>query len=183
MSPLWPRQRPTLAARITGHGIQGDLCWWAFAVEVAYHQLAPTARKLAGFLGGYFQEQGRIVGWVGLGGEEEPILASFAGRQDVLARRFLTATVENPTHTFPQLWCVLAPGVYLAQVVDPYRTPAVGTHDLLALVGSGLASEVLYLEPRFQRRSFSFSGVWVQHRGGRRRLLAAIRRVLETPAV
>lgn len=178
MGLKWFQRRQGIEGRITGHGVQRQWCWWGFELEVAYDTLAPTARKLAGFLGGYWQQLGCTVGWVGLGYDEEPILASYASRQDLLAQRFLTATVENPTHTFPQLWCVLAPGVYLAQVFDPFRKPSVETENLLALVDQGLASEVLYLEPEFLKRCFSFSGVWVQPRGRREALVGALRQLI-----
>ncbi|MCS7183348.1 MAG: hypothetical protein NZ869_09605, partial [Thermoanaerobaculum sp.] len=95
----------------------------------------------------------------------------------LLARRLLTCTVENPTHTFPQLWLLLPAGLFLAQVVDPYQVPRVSRERLVALVSSGLAAEALFLGPQFSRRSFNLFGIWVQPRGLRRWVVEQIRRL------
>lgn len=179
MSPPWPFRKPVLAARLWAHGVSGSLSWFGFELQVPYPQLASVARQLAGFLGLFWQSAEGAVGVVGLLPEEEPVLASYAPRRDLIAQRFLTGTVENPTHTFPQLWLLLSPGVFLAQAVDPHRHPEVSLKALRSLVASGLVGQALYLCPQFGRKSYSFSGLWVLPRGQRRPLLTGLRRALK----
>ncbi len=178
MSPPWPFRKQALKGRVSAHGVSGALCWFGFELQVPYAELAAVARKLAGFLGLFWQGGGGAVGLVGLLPEEEPVLTSYAPRQDLIAHRFLSSTVENPTHTFPQLWLLLSPGVFLAQAVDPHRKPEVSVEALLSLVASGLAGQALYLCPQFARKTYSFAGLWVLPRGQRRLLLLDLRKAL-----
>lgn len=179
MSPPWPFRKPVLAAKVSAHGVADFLCWFGFELQVPYAELASVARRLAGYLGLLWQGNQGSVGVVGLLPEEEPVLVSYAGKRDLIAQRFLTSTVENPTHTFPQLWLLLSPGVFLAQAVDPNRHPEVSLAALQSLVASGLVRQALYLCPQFGRKSFIFSGLWVLPRGQRRRLLAGLREALK----
>ncbi|MFN3413176.1 MAG: hypothetical protein ACK42L_03850 [Thermoanaerobaculum sp.] len=178
MIPLWPFRKQVLAARVQSHGVLDPLCWFGFELHVPYRELASVARRLAGFLGLFWQGSAGTVGFVGLLPEEEPVLVSYAPRKDLIAQRFLTSTVENPTHTFPQLWLLLPPGVFLAQAVDPSRSPQVSCQALQLLVASGLAWQALYLDPRFGRKSYRFSGLWVLPRGERRALVSGVRAAL-----
>lgn len=179
MSPPWPFRKPVLAAKVSAHGVAGFLCWFGFELQVPYAELASVARKLAGFLGLFWQGGEGSVGVVGLLPEEEPVLVSYARRRDLIAHRFLTANVENHTHTFPQLWLLLPPGVFLAQALDPNRNPQVSPEALRSLVASGLVRQALYLCPQFGKKSYTFSGIWVLPRGQRRRLLAGLREALK----
>lgn len=181
MSPLWLFRKQALGARVLTHGVSGSWCWFGFELQVPYRELASVARKLAGFLGFFWQGRAGAVGVVALLPEEEPVLLSYAPQRDLIAQRFLTSTVENPTHTFPQLWLLLSPGVFLAQAVDPHRNPEVSPDALLSLVASGLVAQALYLCPKFGRKIYSFSGLWVLPRGQRRPLLSGLRAALRLP--
>lgn len=179
MSPPWFFRKQALGARVLAHGVSGAFCWFGFELHVPYRELASVARKLAGFFGFSWQQKEGVVGYVELLPEEEPVLLSYAAHRDLIAQRFLTSTVENPTHTFPQLWLRLSPGVFLAQAVDPHRNPEVSPQALLSLVASGRVGQALYLCPQFGRRSYSFTGLWVLPRGQRRPLLSGLRRALK----
>ncbi|MFZ5803743.1 MAG: hypothetical protein ACOY7U_02720 [Acidobacteriota bacterium] len=181
MTPLWPFGKQALAARVQTHGVSDVLCWFGFELQVPYRELASVARRIAGFFGLFWQRSAGAVGFVGLLPEEEPVLVSYAPRKDLIAQRFLTSTVENPTHTFPQLWLLLPPGVFLAQAVDPSRSPEVSCQALQVLVASGLAGQALYLDPQFGRKSYRLSGLWVLPRGERRPLLSRVRAALQGP--
>ncbi|MGQ9496364.1 MAG: hypothetical protein ACUVRY_08970 [Thermoanaerobaculaceae bacterium] len=178
MKHLLSRLKPSRRWALTGRGLTGEVCWWSFALEIPYAQLRDLALPVAGLVGGYWEEKGKTLGWVGLAPESEPILLSFAPRRDLLAQRLLASTVENPSHTYPQLWITLAPGVYLAQVVDPNKAPSVARVDLLGLVDGSRVTELLYLVPSFQRRHFALSGLWIQPTGERGPLLHRLRKIV-----
>lgn len=174
ISPL----KPSRGWALTGRGVRGELCWWSFALEIPYAQLRDLALPLAGLVGGYWEEKGKTLGWVGLAPESEPILLSFAPRRDLLAQRLLASTVENPGHTYPQLWITLASGIYLAQVVDPKEAPLPAQVSLMSLVDGYRVTELLFLDPSFRRRHFAVSGLWVQPMGQRWPLLHRLRKIV-----
>lgn len=178
MKRLFSRLKPAQWWALTGRGLTGKVCWWSFALKIPYAQLRDLALPVAGLVGGYWEEKGKTLGWVGLAPESEPILLSFAPKRDLLAQRLLASTVENPSHTYPQLWLTLAPGVYLAQVVDPNEAPSVAQANLLGLVDGSRVSELLYLVPSFQRRHFALSGLWIQPMGERWPLLQRLQKMV-----
>jgi len=174
---------PSFFGGVLGHGLTRGVAWWSFTAEVPYPKLSEIARKLAGFAGAWVAEGGCQVGWVGIVPEEPPTLLAFAPKADLIAQHFLMVTVENPGHLLPQLWLALPRGTYLAAVVDPY-TPFVLQKDLLlGEVAAGRVEEALYLEPRFARRFYRFSGFWVLPRGRRGVALSQLRQLLASSSV
>ena len=89
---------------------------------------------------------GLTVGSVGVVPGEEPRLVALAPRRDVVAPRVLDALAGHATSPQRHLWLVLAPGTYLASVVDPYRVFEGGEGEVAATVRAGLAACALTTE-------------------------------------
>jgi hypothetical protein len=177
---LWSRffSPPGVRGSIQGHGLLTGLAWWEFALQVPYPKLPLAARRLAELLGAWLEAEGQVVGWVGVYEDEPPKLLAFAPKQDLLAKHFLMATVENPGHLLPQLWLVLAPGTFLAQVVDPESSPPCGREALGELALQGGVRELVFLQPRFARKFFSLAGMAIQPRGKRKPFVRQLRQTL-----
>ncbi len=83
---------------------------------------------------------GLTVGSVGVVPGEEPRLVALAPRRDVVAPRVLDALAGHATSPPRHLWLALAPGTYLASVVDPYRAFEGSEGEVAATVRAGLAA-------------------------------------------
>ena len=119
---------------------------------VRFEIAAPLARagELAQALAGLVAEGaaliGLTVGWVGVVAGEEPVLVALAPQRDLVAPRFRDSLTSGAAHRRPNLWLTLAPGTYLASVVDPLR-PFSGSHaEILSLVCGGRAGHALASE-------------------------------------
>jgi hypothetical protein len=87
--------------------------------------------------------QGSTLGHASLVAGEPPIVASFAGRRDVVAPRVLAALTAGEAHRRPALWVRLAPGAYLAEALDPELPLVPGAAEVAALVRGGRATAAL----------------------------------------
>lgn len=83
---------------------------------------------------------GLTVGSVGVVPGEEPRLMALAPRRDVVAVRVLDALAGHATSPARHLWLALAPGTYLASVVNPYRVFEGSEDEVVATVRAGLAA-------------------------------------------
>lgn len=79
-----------------------------------------AARALAGGLAEVCASHRGMLGSVTVVAGEEPALVSLAPRLDVVAERLYGILLAGESHRFPHLLLLLAPEVYLGQVVDPY---------------------------------------------------------------
>jgi hypothetical protein len=80
---------------------------------------------------------GLTVGSVGIVPGEEPRLVALAPRRDLIAPAVLEALAWHGGYPPSHLWMALAPGTYLAELVDPYRPFAPGDDVVAELVRSG----------------------------------------------
>ncbi len=90
-----------------------------------------VARGLAGSAAEVCACHRGFVGSVTLVPGEEPALVALAPQRDAIANRLLAVLMAGESHRAPHLLLLLQPGVYLAQVVDPYA-PLQGTLEEVA---------------------------------------------------
>lgn|GEM_PF-2220106 len=83
-------------------------------------QYGQAARALAGSLAEVCTLHRGMIGSVTVVPGEEPALVSLAPRLDAVAERLHGILLAGESHRFPHLLLLLAPQVYLGQVVDPY---------------------------------------------------------------
>lgn len=117
-----------------------------FEIEVSVSRAGEVAEALAALVAEGAASTGLTVGWAGVVAGEEPVLVALAPRRDLVAPRFRDALTGGAAHRRPNLWLTLAPGTYLASVVDPLRPFSGGHAEVLALVRGGRARHALASE-------------------------------------
>jgi hypothetical protein len=90
-----------------------------------------VVRGVAGSIGAAGRSLGGPVGCVRIVEGEEPVLWTLAPRLDLVAESAVAALARPSGH---YLWLSLAPGAYLAQVIDPSVPLAGGEAELAAAV-------------------------------------------------
>ncbi len=114
-----------------------------FEIDAPRGRAGGLAQALAALVAEGAASIGLTVGWVGVVAGEEPVLVALAPQRDLVAPRFRDALTSGAAHRRPNVWLTLAPGTYLASVVDPLR-PFSGSHaEVLALVRGGGARHAL----------------------------------------
>lgn len=145
---LWPRRTSGLSVswRRTASGTVGGV---RFEIDAPVARAAELADALATVVAESAASIGLTVGWVGIVPGEEPVLVALAPQRDLVAPRFRDALASGAAHRRPHLWLSLAPGTYLASVVDPYRPFAGSDAEILPLVRGGRCRHALSsrLEP------------------------------------
>lgn len=128
-------------SRMRSSGIPG----LAVRVDSPWHRLDEVAVALARAAAEVAAGLGLHVGVATGPDGEEPALFTLAPRRDLVADRFRRDLLAGPAHAHPSLWLALAPGTFLATVVDPF-TPAAMTGaraaDAVAGGRCGLAAAV-----------------------------------------
>ncbi len=114
-----------------------------FEIEAPLARAGELAETLAAIVAEGSASIGFTVGWVGVVAGEAPVLVALAPRRDLVAPRFRDALLSGAAHRRPNLWLTLAPGTYLASVVDPMRPFSGGHGEVLALVRGGLSRHAL----------------------------------------
>lgn len=120
--------RPRAVVR---RGLERGLPYLAVTLDVPAAAYPQAARALAGSAAEVCACHRGTVGSVTVVAGEEPALVSLAPQRDAVANRVLGVLLAGESHRAPHLLLLLAPGVYLAQVVDPYA-PLEATLDTVA---------------------------------------------------
>ena len=126
----------------------------ACELEAPPHRAPEAAAAVAAAVAEVAAALGVTVGSVGIVPGEEPRLVALAPRRDLIAPALLESLAPHPGHPPTHLWLALAPGTYLASVVDPFRPFAPGDGPVAGLVLSGAARCALLAE-----RSLSVAGL------------------------
>jgi len=114
-----------------------------FEIAAPLDRAGELAQVLAALVAEGAASIGLTLGWVGVVAGEEPVLVALAPRRDLVAPRFRDALTSGAAHRRPNLWLTLAPGTYLASVVDPLRPFSGGHAEILSLVRAGGARHAL----------------------------------------
>lgn len=109
-----------------------------------------AARVLAGSLAEVCSLHRGMIGSVTVVAGEEPALVSLAPRLNAVAERLHGILLAGESHRFPHLLLLLAPQVYLAQVVDPYSPLDASPETVARFLASGKVPLVarLTVQPR-----------------------------------
>ncbi|HQU32809.1 MAG TPA: hypothetical protein PLB88_00705 [Thermoanaerobaculaceae bacterium] len=117
-----------------------------FEIAAPLARAGELAQALAGLVAEGAASIGLTVGWVGVVAGEEPVLVALAPQRDLVAPRFRDSLTSGAAHRRPNLWLTLAPGTYLASVVDPLRPFSGSQTEILSLVRGGRAGHALASE-------------------------------------
>jgi hypothetical protein len=115
-------------------------------IEVSLQQAAEVMETVVALVAEAAAEIGLTVGWVGVVPGEEPLLVALAPKRDIVAPRFRDALAGDVSHRRKHLWLALAPGTYLASVVNPYRPFAALEGEVAAMVRTGKVAHALTSE-------------------------------------
>lgn len=126
--------RPRAAVR---RGGVGGVPFLEVALAIPASQYGQAARALAGGLAEVCASHRGMIGSVTVVAGEEPALVSLAPRLDAVAERLHGILLAGESHRFPHLLLLLAPQVYLAQVVDPYSPLEASPETMARLLASG----------------------------------------------
>jgi hypothetical protein len=127
-------------------GPAGGLSRLTVEIDVPTRRLHEVATAVAGTVAEAAHRVGRTVGCVGIVAGAEPILAALAPVRDVVAARVLAVLQRGESHRRPELWLTLAPGRYLAQVVDPFAPFRADDAAVVPLIVAGAAGHALLAE-------------------------------------
>ncbi len=112
-----------------------------------------AARALAGGLAGVCARHRGMIGSVTVVAGEEPALVSLAPRLDAVAQRLYGVLLAGESHRYPHLLLLLAPQVYLAQVIDPYSPLGASPETMARLLLSGKVPLAARLTVQPRRRA------------------------------
>lgn len=101
-------------------GVVGGVPFFVVTMELPGASYPAWARALAGSVAEVCTGHRGTVGSVTVVPGEEPALVTLATHRDTVAQRLLGVLLAGESHRFPHLVLLLAPGVYLGEVVDPF---------------------------------------------------------------
>jgi hypothetical protein len=139
------RRGGTLLASLR-RSAHGEFASLRCELDVPLHRLAEVSGAISGFVAEGASLLGRTVGCIGIVPGEEPVLVALAPRRDTLAARVRTSLASGEAHRRPELWVALPPGVYLAEVVDPYAPFPGDTGAIMRLLRDRGVSHALLTE-------------------------------------
>ncbi len=120
-------------------------------LEIPASRYPQVARALAGSGAEVCALHQGFVGSVTLVPGEEPALVALAPQRDAIANRLLTVLMAGESHRAPHLLLLLHPGVYLAQVVDPYAPLEGSLQEVAGMVARRRVSLAARVDVRPQR--------------------------------
>lgn len=115
-----PSERLPVPRRAVRRGVVGGCPYLAVRLCLPAASYPGAARALAGSMAAVCAGWPGTVGSVTVVPGEEPALVPLAAHTDVVATRVLEVLTRGESHRTPHLLALLAPGVYLGQVIDPY---------------------------------------------------------------
>jgi hypothetical protein len=118
-------------------GVAAGVPFVAVTLEVPAATYSLVARALAGSAAAVCASHRGFVGSVTLVPGEEPALVALAPQRDAIANRLLAVLMAGESHRAPHLLLLLKPGVYLAQVVDPYAPLEGSLQDVAEMLAGG----------------------------------------------
>lgn len=134
-------------------GAERGVSWLTVTLSVPAAAYPQAARALAGSAAEVCAGHRGAVGSVTVVPGEEPALVALAPQRDAVANRLLGVLLAGESHRARHLLLLLQPGVYLAQVVDPYA-PLQGTlEEVAGMLAGRRVSLAARVSVRPQRRA------------------------------